>query len=174
MRTAALLSMGKLLPSIELDEAKKMMTVCGKVGALHRPLPGLRARRGGGGGEISSGNAADSAVGDMMTHECTGRHVLLTPYSPAACAASKRSRSRAVAPECWAAPCRPARLAAWTPARWAQCQGFLGTLESPGLGANRRQCTIPCSDILFWKPRIGFLRCTTILGYAGPHCMAYR
>mmetsp|Transcript_17828 Transcript_17828/g.53724 ORF Transcript_17828/g.53724 Transcript_17828/m.53724 type:complete len:813 (+) Transcript_17828:225-2663(+) len=31
VRTAALLSMGKLLPSIELDEAKKMMTVCGKV-----------------------------------------------------------------------------------------------------------------------------------------------
>lgn len=33
VRTAALLSMGKLLPSIELDEAKKMMTVCGKVGS---------------------------------------------------------------------------------------------------------------------------------------------
>lgn len=44
VRTAALLSMGKLLPSIELDEAKKMMTVCGKVGTPHLALAGPRLR----------------------------------------------------------------------------------------------------------------------------------
>ncbi len=44
VRTAALLSMGKLLPSVELDEAKKMMTVCGKVGTPRRPLAGPRLR----------------------------------------------------------------------------------------------------------------------------------
>lgn len=34
VRTGALLAMGKLLPSIEVDEAKKMMTICGKVCCL--------------------------------------------------------------------------------------------------------------------------------------------
>ena len=31
VRTGALLAMGKLLPSIEVDEARKMMAICGKV-----------------------------------------------------------------------------------------------------------------------------------------------
>jgi hypothetical protein len=31
VRTGALLAMGKLLPAIEVDEARKMMAICGKV-----------------------------------------------------------------------------------------------------------------------------------------------
>ncbi len=41
VRTAALLAMGKLLPSIEVDEAQKMMSICGKVGAAQNDIFGL-------------------------------------------------------------------------------------------------------------------------------------
>lgn len=37
VRTGALLAMGKLLPSIEVEEARKMMAICGKV--LRREPP---------------------------------------------------------------------------------------------------------------------------------------